>query len=82
MSFLELDTSYQKQKAALAVFGLMIILSTAFIGTWLSAIYLPPGMGLVGGFSCVVFVGGILGFMIVLVQQAVNQVNIKVIQEK
>lgn len=84
MSFfkIELDTPYQQRKALLALYGLFIILSTAFLGTWYTAIVIAPNMAIYGGLCCVMLAGGTLGYFTVIIQQAVQEVNIKVVQEK
>lgn len=81
MSILELETPYDKRKALLALYGVMIVLPTAYIGYVVAGLILSPALALVGGLSAVCFVGGVLGFSIILLQQAVQEVNIKVIQE-
>lgn len=81
MSIVELDTPYQKRKALLALYGIFIMLSTAFLGTWFCGLYLSQNMAIIGGCMCVMLVGGVLGYFTVVVQQAVQEVNIKVVQE-
>lgn len=81
MSILELETPYDKRKALLALYGAMIVLPTAYTGYVAAGILLSPSLAIVGGLSAVCFVGGFLGFEIVLLQQAVQEVNIKVIQD-
>lgn len=81
MSILELETPYDKRKALLALYGVMIILPSAYLGYVCAGLLLSPALAVVGGFSAVCLVGGCLGFSIILLQQAVQEVNIKVIQE-
>lgn len=81
MAFFDVSSTYQKRKAALAVFGIMIMLSTAFLGTWLTAVLISPTLALQGGLSFVVFVGGCLGFLVVLANQTAQQVSIRVIED-
>lgn len=81
MSIFELKTPEQKQRALLAVYGLFIILSTAYLGVWFTAALVSPSVALYGGLCCVMFVGGVLGYATVIVQQAVQEVKIKIVQE-
>ena len=82
MSLLDFEGEYNKRKALLALFGLFIVLPTAFLGSWLFAAIVNPDMGLVGGLSAVTFVGGIMGFLVVLARQTVQDINIRVVQVK
>lgn len=82
MAIFDVSTPYQKQKALLAMYGIMIMLSTAFLGTWMFGVIVAPNLALLGGLSAVVFVGGCLGFTLVLIQQAIQQVNIKIVKEE
>jgi hypothetical protein len=81
MSFLDFSGDYQNQKALLAIFGLMIMLSTAYLGSWFTAILLSPSLALMGGFSFCVFVGGILGFFVTLSHQMAHNISIKITKE-
>ena len=78
----DFSTPYQVQKAKLTLFGLFIIFPTAVTGFMLSGIYISPGFAIAGGLGAVMFVGGCLGYFTIIVQQAVQQVQIKVVQEK
>jgi hypothetical protein len=78
---IDISTPYQKRKALLALYGILIILGTAFLGTWFTAILIAPNMAIYGGLSCVMVVGGFLGYFTVIVQGAVQEVIIKVTKE-
>jgi len=82
MAMFDLGTTYQKRKALLAIFGIMIMLPTAFVGTWLFAVVVAPNLALYGGLSAVTLMGGILGFAVVLSEHVIQEVKIKVIEEK
>lgn len=82
MSIFEFSTPEQKQRALLAVYGLFIVLSTAYLGSWFIAAIVSPSLALIGGMCCVIFVGGVLGYFTVVIQQAVQEVKIKIVQEQ
>lgn len=81
MSVLDFSTDYQKQKTMLAIYGLFIILATAFLGCWFTAALISPSIALYGGLMCVMLVGGVLGYFTVIIQRAVQEVKIKVVNE-
>jgi hypothetical protein len=78
----DFSTPDQVQRAYLVLFGLFIMFPAAFMGFLLTGIYVSPGMAISGGLGAVMFVGGVLGFFMVIIQRAVQQVQIKVVQEK
>ena len=82
MSILEFNTPEQKQRGLLALYGLFIVLSTAYLGVWFTAALVSPSVALYGGLCCVMLVGGVLGYITVIVQQAVQEVKIKIVQEQ
>jgi len=81
MPLLDFSGDYQNQKTKLAIFGIMIMLSTAYLGSWFTAIVLSPSLALMGGLSFCVFVGGVLGFLVTLAQQTAHSISIKVTKE-
>lgn len=72
-----------EQKIMLAIFGLFVVLPVSFVGTMVSYRYFGDNalMGYIGGFSFMMFFGGILGYFTVLINKAVQEVQIKVVQE-
>lgn len=79
----DLSNETEKQRALLAIFGLFIILPVSYFSAILTFIvFQDQGMAMVGGLTGVMVAGGFLGFLTVLVQQAVRNVNIRVVQEK
>ncbi|MDD3724978.1 MAG: hypothetical protein PHV83_05580 [Bacteroidales bacterium] len=81
MAILDFSTPYQKQKALLAMYGLFIVLSASFLGCWFTAALVSPDIALIGGLMFVMFVSGILGYFTVVIQQAIQEVKIKVVNE-
>jgi len=79
--FLDFSTPEESQKAYLVLFGLFIIFPAACTGFILSGIYISPGFAIAGGIGAVMFSGGVLGFFTVIIRQAVQQVNIRVIEQ-
>lgn len=81
MSIFEFDTQYQRQQAMLALFGLFMIIPAAAMGFLLTGIFVAPGLAIAGGLSAVMVVGGFLGYFTVVVDRAVKEVTIKVVQQ-
>lgn len=83
MSLFELDTPEQKQKALMALYGLFIILPMSFIST-LGGFFLTgnSSMAIAIGFSTILIIGGFMGYATVVINRAVQEVNIRVIEEK
>ena len=80
MPILEFDTAYQRQQAMLALFGLFMIIPAACAGFLLTGIFVAPGLAIAGGLSAVMITGGALGYFTVVVDRAVKEVIIKVVQ--
>ena len=78
---LDFSTPEEVQKAYLALFGLFMLLPTAVMGFILCGFYIGPSFAIAGGLGAVMFVGGFLGFLTVIIRQAVQQVQIRVIQK-
>jgi len=76
----DFSTPQQVQAAYLALFGVFILLPTAVMGFLLSGIYIGPGFAIAGGIGAELFVMGMVGYFTVIVRQAVQQVQIKVVQ--
>jgi hypothetical protein len=51
------------------------------MGFLLAGIYIGPGFAIAGGIGAELFVMGALGFFTVIVRQAVQEVQIKVVQQ-
>jgi len=81
MPLLDFSGDYQNQKTKLAIYGIMIMLATAYLGSWFTAILLSPSLALMGGLSFCMLVGGFLGFFITLSQQMAHNISIKVTKE-
>lgn len=80
---LDFESPGEEQRAYLALFGLFIILPTAYISFMLgSLVFLNPEMAMAVGLSGVMIVGGALGFFLVAINRAVQQVTIKVVQKE
>jgi hypothetical protein len=70
-----------EQVVVLGLFGLFVVLPTAFIGTYFSYVYFASAtMAYVMGFSFVLATAGLLGFFTVLIKQSIREVVIKVVQ--
>jgi ABC-type Fe3+-siderophore transport system permease subunit len=78
---LDFSTEYQKKKAALAIFGILIMLGAAYLSAWGSAILIAPNMAIYCGLAAMMIVGGFLGFLVVLAEQTAQQIKIKIEQE-
>ena len=77
----DFSTPQSVQSAYLALFGVFIALPTAVMGFLLAGIYIGPGFAIAGGIGAELFVMGALGFFTVIVRQAVQEVQIKVVQQ-
>ena len=70
-----------EQKYALIVYGLMWILSAGFIGLYVGMqIFHSATMAYVIAFSGVMLLGGVIGWFTVVIQKAVKEVQIKLVQ--
>jgi nitrate reductase NapE component len=74
----------QIQLYYLTAFGIMIVLSTTFIFGMLGFIIFGNNafLAYMSAFSGLMFIGGILGFFTVIIQRAVQEVEIKVVELK
>jgi hypothetical protein len=80
----DFDSPAAKENVYLTICGIMIMLPTAYLGAWFTATLISPvaPMPILGGLSFVCVVGGFMGFFRLLVQNAVREVNIKIVEEK
>lgn len=79
----DFETPGEKQRAMLAMFGLFIIIPMAFMSYILGMIiFLNESMAIVTGLSAMMVTGGFLGFLMITIDKAVQQVTIKVIPKE
>lgn len=79
----DFETPGEKQRAMLALFGLFFILPMAYMSYMLGLIlFLNETMALVVGFSAMMVTGGFLGFLVITIDKAVQQVTIKVVPKE
>jgi len=78
------DDSAFEQKVLFWLFGIFVVLSSAFIGTYVG--YVIFGglaiMAYVFGFSFLLFVLGVLGIFTVILRRTVQEVTIKIVQDQ
>lgn len=80
---LDFESPGEQQRAYLALFGMFIILPIAFLSYMLgSLIFLNQEMAMVCGLSGVMVFGGAMGFFLVAINRAVQQVTIKVVPKE
>lgn len=80
----EMMSDKSTQVILLALFGLFIVIPMSFLGTMYFYVYFGNNavMGYLGGFSIMMFLGGLMGYFTVLIKQSVQEVQIKVIKEE
>ena len=77
----DFSTATEVQRAKLALFGIFMVFPTAVMSFMLTGIYIGPGFAIAGGLGAVMFLGGFLGYWTIVVENAVRQVQIKVVQD-
>ena len=80
---LDFESPGEEQRAYLALFGLFIILPISYMSYMLgSLIFINQEMAMACGLSGVMVAGGTLGFFLVAINRAVQQVTIKVVPKE
>jgi hypothetical protein len=80
---LDFESEGQKEKTQMAIAGLLVVLSLAFVSYMIGFIlFVNDIMALVFAFSMMLIYMGTLWYLSVLIQQATRKVKISIIEER